>query len=79
VLLALYLLEAGLLLILAPWTQFWDRNYFAALQPVLAEWLTHPFVRGAVSGVGIVSVVAAVMEIGVMLSRRRVAPQVPGA
>ncbi len=57
-LLALYLLEAGLLLILAPWTQFWDRNYFAALQPLLATWLTHPFVRGAVSGVGIVSVVA---------------------
>ena len=77
-LLALYLLEAGLLLMLAPWTQFWERNYFAALQPLLATWLTHPIVRGAVSGVGIVSVVAAVLEIGNMLSRRAVAPQAPG-
>ena len=77
-LLALYLLEAGLLLILAPWTQFWDRNYFAALQPVLATWLTHPLARGAVTGVGIVSVTAALIEIGYMLSRRGVS-QAPGA
>lgn len=78
-LLSLYLLEAGLLLILAPWTQFWDRNYLAALYPVLAEWLTHPFVRGAVSGVGIVSVGAALVEIGQLLSRRPASSQAPGA
>ena len=69
-LLALYLLEAGLLLILAPWTAFWDRNYFAVARPALAAWLGHPVVRGAVSGVGVVSVAAALIEIGWMLSRR---------
>ena len=69
-LLALYLLEAGLLLILAPWTQFWDRNYFAALQPWVATWATHAYVKGAVSGVGVVAVAAALVEIGDMLSRR---------
>ncbi len=78
-LLSLYLLEAGLLLILAPWTQFWDRNSLAALYPVLAAWLTHPFVRGAVSGVGIVSVGAALVEIGQLLSRRPSSSQAPGA
>jgi hypothetical protein len=78
VLLSLYLLEAGLLLILAPWTQFWDRNYFAALQPEVAGWLTHPLARGAVSGVGIVSVTAALIEIGSILARRG-ASQAPGA
>lgn len=78
-LLSLYLLEAGLLLILAPWTQFWDRNYFAALAPVLATWVTHPYVRGAVTGVGIVSVVAALVEIGLLLSRGRASPQAPEA
>lgn len=72
-LLALYLLEAGLLLILAPWTQFWDRNYFIALAPMLAAWVAHPYVRGAVTGVGIVSVIAALVEIGVLLSRRSAA------
>lgn len=66
----MYLLEAGLLLIVAPWSRFWDRNYFTALLPVAAEWLTHPYLRGAVTGVGIVSVVAAVLELAAMLWRR---------
>lgn len=66
----MYLLEAGLLLILAPWSRFWDRNYFAALQPVVAEWFAHPYVKGAVSGIGLVSVAAAVVEIGAMIARR---------
>lgn len=78
-LLALYLLEAGLLLILAPWTQFWDRNYFSALAPMLAAWVAHPYVRGAVTGVGIVSVVAALVEIGVLLSRRNPSASAPRA
>lgn len=78
-LLALYLLEAGLLLILAPWTQFWDRNYFSALAPMLAAWVAHPYVRGAVTGVGIVSVVAALVEIGLLLSRRRASASAPRA
>ena len=69
-LLALYLLEAGLLLILAPWSRYWERNYFAALVPVVADWLTHAYVKGAVTGVGIVSVAAALVEIGDLLSRR---------
>jgi hypothetical protein len=79
VLLSLYLLEAGLLLMLAPWTQFWERNYFAALQPALATWVTHPLVRGAVTGVGIVSVVAALVEISLLLSRRQSSRPAPGA
>ncbi len=77
-LLALYLLEAGLLLILAPWSRFWERNYFAAVAPVVADWLTHAYVKGAVTGVGIVSVAAALVEIGDMLSRRSSSPPEPG-
>lgn len=69
-LLALYLLEAGLLLILAPWSRFWERNYFAGALPWAATWATHAYVKGAVSGVGIVAVAAALIEIGDMLSRR---------
>ena len=69
-LLALYLLEAGLLLILAPWSRFWERNYFAGAWPWVATWATHAYVKGAVTGVGIVAVAAALVEIGDMLSRR---------
>ncbi len=74
-LLALYLLEAGLLLILAPWSRFWDRNYFAALLPSMAEWVLHPYVKGAVTGVGIISVAAALVEIGALVSRRPAPPE----
>ena len=77
-LLALYLLEAGLLLILAPWSRFWERNYFAGLIPWVATWATHPYVKGAVTGVGIVAVTAALIEIGDMLSRRPSSPIEPG-
>ena len=77
-LLALYLLEAGLLLILAPWSKFWERNYFAGLLPLVDAWVTHPYVKGAVTGVGIVSVAAALIEIGDLLARRAASPPEPG-
>ena len=75
-LLTAFFLETGAVLVLAPWSEFWDRNYFSALAPVLAAWIAHPYVRGAVTGVGIVSVVAALVEIGVLVSRRSSSAQV---
>ena len=45
-----YFLEVGLLLVLVPWTAFWERNYFAVASPVFQELLRNNFVRGAVSG-----------------------------
>jgi hypothetical protein len=62
-LLALYLLEAGLLLAIAPWSGFWQRNYFTVLWPWLATLMGNPFVRGAITGVGVVSVLAAIAEV----------------
>jgi hypothetical protein len=57
------LLEAGLLLILIPWSAFWDRNYFADLVPGLRDFLHNNFVRGAVSGLGAVNLFAALSEL----------------
>lgn len=68
-LLALYLLEAGLLLVITPWSRFWDRNYFTALWPWLALVMGNPFVKGAVSGVGVISVLGALGEIMGLLTR----------
>lgn len=68
-LLALYLLEAGLLLVITPWSRFWDRNYFTALWPWLAVVMGNAYVKGAVSGVGLVSVLAALGELMGLLSR----------
>ena len=61
-----------MLLILIPWSTFWDRNYFGEAIPVMREVLTNNFVRGAVSGLGLVNVLAALGELAdLFLSRRR--------
>ena len=63
------LLEAGLLLILIPWSAFWDRNYFADLVPGLRPFITNNFVRGAVSGLGAVNLFAALSELAEIFTR----------
>jgi hypothetical protein len=56
-------LEFGLMLIVLPWSAYWDRNYFASFFPVLRALMINNFVRGAVSGLGIINVVAGVSEL----------------
>ena len=62
----------------APWSGFWDRNAFAQSETV-AGLLSNPFVRGAVSGIGLVTAVAGLAELlGAFTSRRRAdAPESP--
>lgn len=62
-LLVAFFFEAGLLLIVLPWSGFWDRNYFGYAWPVLRPVLTNNFVRGAVSGLGLVNLVAGFVEL----------------
>jgi hypothetical protein len=69
-LLVALLLEAGLLLILIPWSAFWDRNYFVEATPALGALLTNNFVRGAVSGLGVVNLLAALGELADMFATR---------
>jgi hypothetical protein len=66
-----YFLEAGLLLVLVPWTPFWERNYFAAEMPALQNMLRNNFVRGAVSGLGIVNLMLGFAELTALLYIRR--------
>jgi hypothetical protein len=63
VVVVLYFLEAGLMLVVVPWTRFWDRNYFVEFQPLLETALTTPIIRGSVSGLGLVCVGAALVEL----------------
>ncbi len=71
-LLVVYFLEVGLLLVILPWFSFWDRNYFCEAIPYLGSLTRNDFVRGAVSGLGLVNVGAAVWELfGVFAARRR--------
>lgn len=70
VLLVLCFLEIGIVLIVIPWLAFWDRNYFAQLAPPLKTLITNNFVRGAVSGIGLINVSAALAElVSIVLAR----------
>ena len=71
-LLTAFFLESGAGLLLAPWSQFWDRNYFAQGLPFVHALMINNFVRGAVSGLGIVNMGAAVAEIHAFFSERRI-------
>jgi len=60
---AALLLEFGFMLIVVPWSTWWDRNYFAAMVPQFHEFIINNFVRGAVSGLGFINLVAAISEL----------------
>lgn len=57
-LLIAFFFEVGFVLIVIPWSAFWDRNYFAQAAPALGVLMTNNFVRGAVSGLGLINVLA---------------------
>ena len=65
-----FLLEVGFVLIVIPWSAFWDRNYFAQSVPQLQALLTNNFVRGAVSGLGLINVLAGLAELVSVLTGR---------
>jgi hypothetical protein len=71
-LLAVYFLETGLLLIVVPWSVFWERNLFLERVPVVRGLLLDHFVRGAVSGIGLVCLAAAVAELAALWRSRAV-------
>lgn len=53
-----------------PWSAFWDRNYFVEALPRIGDVLTNNYVRGAVSGLGVVNLLAALAELADTVGRR---------
>lgn len=70
-LLIAFFLEVGFVLTVVPWSTYWDRNYFADALPLLHMLITNDFVRGAVSGLGVVNIVAGIAELFSVFSARR--------
>ena len=58
----LFCLEMGIVLVLFPWSSLWDRNYFFGLAPEWAPLFASSYLRGAISGVGVVNMWIAVSE-----------------
>lgn len=68
-------LEVGILLTVVPWSTYWDRNYFTDGLPWLRRAMGNTFARGAVSGLGLVNLVAAVVEARALVAALRLASQ----
>jgi hypothetical protein len=58
-----FCLEIGLFLLIFPWTEYWDNNYFSALLPEWHRYWDNMYVRGAISGLGIVDLYISFVEI----------------
>ena len=66
-LLTAFFFEAGLVLLIVPWSIYWEQNYFVQALPVVQTFITNDFVRGAVSGLGLVNLLAGLVEIWAFL------------
>jgi hypothetical protein len=60
----------GLLLLVLPWSAFWEHNYFASLWPSLKPLLTNNFMRGAVTGLGLVNLFAGFADLATVFASR---------
>jgi hypothetical protein len=69
-LLASLFLWVGFLLLLIPWSVFWDRNYFVQVLPADQSFVENNYVRGAVSGLGLINLYLGLAElVGAITSR----------
>jgi hypothetical protein len=75
VLLILICFELGLFLLIYPWTDSWSENYFAwvvrgSVQSTWHSLWDNSYVRGCISGMGLVNIWIAVAEVFRLFARR---------
>ena len=63
VLLVTFCIEIGFFLLIFPWTDRWESNYFGGLIPFLRPYWDNLYLRGAVSGLGVVNLYIALLEL----------------
>jgi hypothetical protein len=49
-------IEVGLFLVALPWSSRWEHNYFVYRFPELWSWLRNYYLRGMISGLGLVDI-----------------------
>ena len=63
----------------APWSAVWEHNRFAEARPALGAFLNSPYARVAVTGVGVITALAGLVELGsLILSKARRRDPGPG-
>jgi hypothetical protein len=67
---AIFAFEIGLALVIFPWMgSAWDSNYFQSVGPILGNIWDEPYFRGAVSGLGLVNIYIAMLQIARVFRR----------
>jgi hypothetical protein len=73
---ALYCLEAGLFFLILPWTRLWTLNPLLHTNMTMSLFAGDPFLRGFVSGFGVVHLIIGVKDIlRISQSRHRRPPE----
>ena len=67
---ALYCLEAGVFFLVVPWTMIWTLNPLLHSNIALGMLADNPFVRGFVSGIGLLHLIVGVRDL-VRIARQR--------
>jgi hypothetical protein len=57
-----FFIYLGMLLVVLPWTPAWTHNSLLSTHLLLREWLNLGFVRGSLSGLGLVNVWIGIYE-----------------
>ncbi len=55
---------------LIPWSAFWERNYFVEATSTFGALLTSNYTRGAITGLGLINVWAALAELADLFGSR---------
>jgi hypothetical protein len=63
--------EVGAVLFVVPWSGYWQHNYFIEAVPYLEAVATNNFVKGAISGLGLVNLLAGLAEFGSLFASDR--------
>jgi hypothetical protein len=70
---ALYCIEAGLFFLIVPWTRMWTFNPLLHSTATLSMFASNPFIRGFVSGFGVVHLMIAAKDLIRITRARRAA------
>jgi hypothetical protein len=58
-----FCLEVGVVLLVFPWSDYWDNNFFSTWLPALHRLWDNSYFRGGMSGLGVVNIVIAFGEL----------------
>jgi hypothetical protein len=59
----IFCLELGMFLLIFPWSEWWDFNFFASYIPEWHRYWESAYLRGAISGLGVLNLYISLVEI----------------